>query len=384
MRKDKITIGDWRYTLPIVEAVNDVLRSGRLTYGKYSREFESRFSRMHGCEYGVLSNSGTSSLQVAIQALKEIHGWNDGDEVIIPAVTFVATANAVSHNNLVPVPVDVDEYTYNIDVGLVYKAITNKTKLILPVHLFGQPANMAAINEIANIYNLKVIEDSCEAVLATHHGQTVGSMSDIGVFSFYMSHILTAGVGGMATTNNPLYAKKMRQLINHGWDRRERPIDSPAFDVEEIRSRYYFSSVGHSYRSTEINAAIGVSQLIELPDAISERNYNALCLTRMLSGTPEIRTPTIMQENTHSFMMYPIVVLDEDKWGLVEHLERNGIETREMLPLVGQPIYPQWKEDDYPVAARINKSGLYVGCHQYLDEYDMEKIATSIKEYFGG
>jgi len=384
MSHRKITIGDWRYNLRIVEAVNDVLRSGRLTYGKYSREFEKQFSSMHSCEYGVLSNSGTSSLQVAIQALKEIHGWEDGDEVIIPALTFVATANAVIHNNLIPVPVDIDEYTYNINTDLIRDAITDKTRLIIPVHLFGQSADMAGVNEIASDYDLYIIEDSCETVLAMNNGQSVGSMSDIGVFSFYMSHILTAGVGGLATTNEPLYATKMRQLVNHGWDRKVRPVDSPEFDLGEIKSRYYFSSIGHSYRITEMEAAVGVSQLEDLPWIVSQRINNAAYLTGELSGVPEVRLPTIASGNTHSFMMYPIVLMDEDKWGLVEHLERNNIETREMVPLTNQPIYPQWDESDYPVAEHINRSGLYVGCHQYLDEDDMDVIAEAVKSYFGG
>ena len=173
---------------------------------------------MHGCRFGVLSNSGTSALHVAVAALKEIHGWADGDEVIVPAVTFVATINVVIHNNLTPVLVDVDPHYYELDPDGVENAVTARTRAMIPVHLFGQPCDMDPLMDIARRHDLRVIEDSCETMVAKYKGRTVGSFGDIACFSTYVAHLLTTGVGGLNTTNSPEYAVSLRSLINHGRD----------------------------------------------------------------------------------------------------------------------------------------------------------------------
>lgn len=363
--------------------IDHILNTGRLSYGPLCQEFEQRFSALHGCGYGVLSNSGTSSLLVALQTLKEIHGWDDGDEVIVPAVTFVATVNVVIHCNLKPVLVDIDPRYYAIDPELISSAITTRTRAIIPVHPFGQPADMTEIMEIARMHDLKVIEDSCEAMGVTHSGRPVGSMGDIGCFSMYVAHILTTGVGGIAITGNTTYARKMRSLVNHGWDRQTRPVDVKEYDLEEIRSRYYFTSVGHSFRITELEAAIGVAQLDDLPRIIDNRQFNAAHLTHGLArlnlplGLPRTR-PT----NGHSWMMYPILWTEGNKWDIIAHLEANGIETREMLPLTNQPVYGSWcNEDDYPVAKMVNECGLYIGCHQYLTRADLDRVVEVFASY---
>jgi dTDP-4-amino-4,6-dideoxygalactose transaminase len=184
--------------------VNKALDSNRLTYGLMSKEFENKFAASHNCKYGLFMNSGTSALQVALASLKDRHGWSDGDEVIVPAVTFVATANIVLHNNMVPIFVDVEKETYNIDPSKIEEKITTKTRAIIPVHLLGLPADMDPIIEIAKTYRLSIVEDSCETMFATYKGRKVGSMGDIGCFSTYVAHFIVTGVGGFSITNNSM------------------------------------------------------------------------------------------------------------------------------------------------------------------------------------
>lgn len=378
----KITVGNWQVDNKTKELVNQVLESGRISYGPLSQEFEQKFSSIHNCNYGVVSNSGTSSLQVALQALKELHGWNDGDEIIVPAVTFVATVNIVLQNNLKPVLVDVDRHTYNIDPELISEKITDKTRAIIPVHVAGLPADMAAINEVADIHNLKIIEDSCECAFTSYQGQMVGSMSDIGVFSFYIAHLITTGVGGMSTTNNEDYANKMRSLVNHGWNR-IRPVDVKEFDLDEVKSRYHFPAIGHSYRITEFEAALGLSQLNDWKKLIKKRRDNAMWFGRRL-GDFELREYLQLPDvRGNVFMFFPLILKHGSKWKLISHLEQNGIETRELLPLINQPCYKGlWNPDDYPIAQWIGEHGFYVGCHQYLEDEDIDYMVEIFRSYF--
>jgi len=180
--------------------VNQVLDSSRLSHGPFSQRFESLFAREHDCQFACFLNSGTSALHIALAVLKERHGWRDGDEVLVPAVTFISTANIVIYNGMRPVFVDVDLRTYNMDPAQMEKKISGRTRAVIPVHLFGLPAQMDAIMEVANRRGLRLIEDSCETMFATCDGKKVGSFGDIGCFSTYVAHILVTGVGGFCTT----------------------------------------------------------------------------------------------------------------------------------------------------------------------------------------
>ena len=385
-----IGVGTFTVTDRMRSLINEVLDTGRISYGPMSREFERRFALIHESPFAVLSNSGTSSLHVALQALKELHGWQDGDEVIVPAVTFVATVNVVLHNRLTPVPVDVDPLYYEIDPYLIERAITPHTRAILPVHLFGQPANMTAIMSIAERHRLKVVEDSCECMFVRHAGRMVGSFGDVGCFSTYVAHLLTTGVGGLGTTANPDLAAHMRSLVNHGRDEIYLSIDDDdetgGERLREIVSRRFnFERVGHSFRITELEAALGLAQLETWQAMIVQRQRNATRLSALLSGLyPYIQLPRTRPNTEHAWMMYPIVMVHEDKRSLTEHLEAHGIETREMLPLTNQSAYRGlFCESDYPIAEWINRSGFYVGCHQDLTDVDLETVAAEIMDYVG-
>ena len=232
-RELQLGVGDVKISKKAKNYVMDALSNNRLSYGKYVHGFEKKFADIHNAKYAVMSNSGTSSLKVALQAMKELNGWADGDEVIVPAITFVATSNIVLQNNMTPVFVDVDPASYNIDPSKIEEKITRKTRVILPVNLFGLSCEIDKILEIAKKYKLKVMEDSCETMFVKYKGKPVGSLSDISCFSTYVAHLLVTGVGGLAITNKDEYAIAMKSIVNHGRDSIYLHIDD---DKGEVRN----------------------------------------------------------------------------------------------------------------------------------------------------
>jgi perosamine synthetase len=401
----EIKVGTFTVSERARELVNEVLDSGRISYGPLSQEFEQRMAMLHGNKYGVLSNSGTSSLQVALQAMKELHGWEDGDEVIVPATTFVATVNIVLHNRMTSVLVDIEPDTYNINPAMVEAAITDRTRAVIAVHLFGQQANMKELRKVLDGKPIKLIADSAECMFATHHTQPVGYWADISCFSTYTAHLVTTGVGGLSITNHPDYAAKMRSLVNHGRDGVYISIDdSDSKDREVTERRFKFDSIGHSFRITELEAALGLAQTEHgvWQAMIAKRQHNASVLTSALYPVRDrLAIPKVGAGNSHVWMMYPIVLKDggeqaplddirqkANKWPLVHFLEERGIETREMLPLLSQPIYQRlWGKsvlvpNSTPVSEWVLRGGFYVASHQGLDASDMQYIADAIISYW--
>ena len=371
--------------------VNDVLDSNRLSAGKYTRTFEQSFASRHDCRHGVLLNSGTSALQVALATLKEVKGWKDGDEVIVPAVTFIATSNIVLYNGMMPKFVDVDPQFYNIDPSRLEAAITPRTRAVIPVHLFGLPCDMHPILDVAQRYGLAIIEDSCETMFARYGGRSVGSFGTLACFSTYVAHLLVTGVGGIITTNSDEYALICRSLMAHGRDSIYLNIDdddnvSDSTLREIVARRFSFVRLGFSYRLTELEAALGLAQLERADEIISRRRANAKLLTERLQQYRDfLQLPAVLENCDHSFMMFPIVVKDGlERDDLVNSLEKRGVETRYMLPLLNQPIYRRLfgdLEKRYPVAAWINRSGFYIGCHHMLSVEDIDYVAEVFGEY---
>lgn len=391
-----VSVGTFHSTDRMKTLVWTALDSGQISYGSLSKEFERQFAQLHGCHYAILSNSGTSSLQVALQALKEAHNWQDGDRVIVPATTFVATANIVRHNRLMPVFVDVDPLTYNIDVEHVAEVLEGGDspfiKAIIPVHLFGQPADVQGLRQVIGTRNIKIIEDSCECMFATHHGRPVGSLGDIGCFSTYVAHIIVTGVGGIATTNNPDYAARMRSLVNHGLDINQLNPDDNFSPQPTPGRRFRFCSYGHSFRITELEAALGLAQLENIGEIVGIRQRNARHLSAGLKIFNQhhdypLQLPTLLDSNTRVPMMYPIVVNRKDgqivdKEPLIAWLNAHQIETRDMLPILGHPIYNWLSVKSYPVSHWLERSGFYVGCHQSMTSEDCQYVVQTIQEFY--
>lgn len=394
-RKHQIGIGTISISNEAKINVLKVLSSSRLSYGDFSKKFESEIAKLHGRKYSVFLNSGTSALQVSLQVLKDKYKWDDGDEVIVPSVTFIATSNVVLHNNLKPIFVDVESDYFNIDPSKIEKKITKKTRVIIPVHLFGQSADMTPILAIAKKYKLKVLEDSCETMFVKYAGKPVGSLGDISCFSTYATHLITTGVGGFAMTSDEDLAVRIKSYCNHGRDGIYLSIDDDDTKNKKqlfkiVDRRFSFIHLGHSFRLTEIEAALGLPQLKNSKKIISKRQKNAMFLTKGLSKWINyIQTPKIRPGSTHAFMLYPLVITNKkvsrDK--LIKHLEINGIETRYLMPLLNQPIYKKLFgniENDYPVAKILNQNGFIIGCHQDLQINDLEFIIKTFDKFFEG
>ncbi|MEP7210518.1 MAG: DegT/DnrJ/EryC1/StrS family aminotransferase [Alphaproteobacteria bacterium] len=370
--------------------VNEVLDSNQLTYGPYSKRFESEFAASHECRFAQFMNSGTSALHVALQVLKTRHGWADGDEVIVPAVTFVATSNIVLHNRMTPVFVDVESDTYNIDPKKVEEKITSRTRAIIPVHLLGLPASMGPIQDIARTYKLAIIEDSAETMFAKYMGKSVGSLGDVGCFSTYIAHFLVTGVGGLTTTNDPELAADMRSVMNHGRDgiyigsTDDHGVDDKTFH-EIVERRFRFVHIGHSFRCTEMEAAIGIGQLARKDEIVTRRRAIAERYNKELAKYSDvIQLPHCPDDRTHSYMLYGIVTKREDKKRMVHFLEDLNVETRDMLPLINQPVYRRMfgnLDSKFPVATWINNHGFYVGCHSFMKDEEVDYVIEAIGEF---
>lgn len=388
--KRQIGVGGFAFSEFEKKYLMEVIQSNRISYGPYTQRFETLFAEEHQCKYGIFCNSGTSALLISLAALKEKYSWEDYDEVIVPSVTFIATSNVVIHNNLKPIFVDIDKETYNINPYLIEEKIKNNTRAIIPVHLFGLPAEMEPILEIASRYGLKIVEDSCETMFANYKGKKVGSFGEIGCFSTYIAHFLVTGVGGICTTNDPELAVMLKSLMNHGRDSIYIAMDDDKRGGYElfkiVERRFRFIRMGYSFRVTELEAAIGLGQLEHKDEIIAKRRSNANYLTNGLKDLKEfLQLPKIPKDRDHNFMMYPIVLKQGSKKDLVFFLEKNLIETRDMMPLLNQPVYMKVFgdiEDEYPVAKWINTNGFYVGCHQYIEKDELDHMIEKLHKFF--
>jgi len=252
---------------------------------------------------------------------------------------------------------------------------------------------MTWIMSIANEHGLQVIEDSCETMFAECDKVPVGSLGTVACFSTYVAHLIVGGVGGLVTTQSDYINEVCESLMNHGRDSVYTSIDDddtedPDLMRDMIQRRYKFERVGYSYRATELEAAIALSELKRWKENINARQTNAACLTRLLSDISELQLPVILPGMTHSFMMYPMVArpgVDRDK--LLMYLEKNGIETRYLFPLLSQPIYRKLfpgEEEKHPVSKRLGEQGFFIGIHQGLTIGDMDYVSEVFHNYFRG
>lgn len=341
------------------DAVAKVLSSGMLAQGPKVAEFEKLFAGYCSTKHAVAISSGTTALHAALLAL----GIGKDDEVITTSFSFIATANSILYCNAKPVFVDIDPRTFNINPNKIEEKVTKKTKAIMPVHLYGQMAEMDKIMEIAKRHNLTVIEDACQAHGAEFKGRRSGSIGDCGVFSFYPTKNMTTGEGGGITTNSDEVAEKLRVLRNQGQTR-----------------RYWSEVVGYNYRMTDISAAIGIEQFKKLETFNSKRIQNAKYLTSKLTGVVE--TPVVLDGYRHVFHQYTIRVPKRDEF--VKHMEEKGIQTSTFYPI---PIHQQvpYKKlglgnSPLPETERASKEVVSLPVHPGLTETDLEEIVKAVKE----
>ncbi len=303
--------------------VSDAVKSGWVSsLGPYINKFENKFADYCGTKYALTVSNGTVGLHLALVAL----GVGPGDEIIIPDLTFVATANAVRIAQAKPVIVDVTRDTYCIDPDQIVRAITPRTKAIIPVHLYGHPANMTRIKEIANTYGLKVIEDAAEAHGASIDGTRVGAMGDCAVFSFYGNKIITSGEGGMITTNDEGLHQRLKFLRDHAMSK-------------EIR--YWHTEVGFNYRMTNMQAAMGLAQLEQIDDFINRR-AEQLAQYRSILEPHNIECNPIVQAETVNWITCAVVNgLGREKRDLViKRMLERGVDSRPFFfPISKLPMY---------------------------------------------
>lgn len=344
-------------------AIMDVLNKTSYIMGENVLKFQEEFSGFCGAKYAIGVNSGSAALQLSLIAA----GIKPGDEVITTPFTFIATAEAISNVGAKPVFVDIDK-TYNIDAAKIEDAITEKTKAILPVHLYGQCADMDTILEIAKKHKLKVIEDACQAHGAEYKGRKAGSIGDVGCFSFYPSKNLGAyGDGGMVITNNEEIANKVAMLRDHG---------------RSLGEKYKHSKIGFNERLDAIQAAVLRVKLGHLNEWNEKRRKNAALYTQFLKGTGSI-TPLEASYAKHIYHLYVIRIKGRDK--LQEYLKNNGISAviHYPIPLHLQPAYCflRYKKGDFPVAEEYSSDIISLPMFPELKKEEIEFIAGKIKEF---
>ena len=332
--------------------------------GKYVTQFEQAYSQWMGVKHALSCCNGTVALHLPLLAL----GIGPGDEVLVPTLTYIATANAVRYCGATPVFVDCLEDTWDMDAADAEKKVTQRTKAIIPVHLFGNPCDMDAIMALAQRHHLAVIEDCAECHGGTYQGQLVGTFGEFGTFSFFGNKIITTGEGGMVTTNRDDYAAQMRLLKGQGM--------SP-------QKRFWFEMVGYNYRMTNIEAAIGLAQLEKVEEHIAERKRVAGWYAEEFAGMEDvIRTQKVTENADCVWWMFSILLTDKAKVSrdqLAEILLSEGIETRPIFyPMHIMPVYED-ANANCPVSERIAANGMNIPTHSMLTREDVRYICSRIK-----
>ncbi len=352
------------------EAIHKVLDSSAYINGPAVQDFQANLEKYLGVKHVIPCANGTDALQISMMAL----GLKPGDEVITTSFTFIATVEVIALLKLTPVLVDVDPKTFNIDQEAIKKAITPKTKAIVPVHLFGQAADMDSIMDIAKEHNLKVIEDNCQAIGSEYtfkDGRTIkaGAIGDVGCTSFFPSKNLGAyGDGGAIFTNDDDLAQQCRIIANHG-----------------MVVRYYHDLVGVNSRLDSIQAALLDVKLKYLDNYCAARNKAANYYNNAFKNNPNLVTPAKFERSTHVFHQYTLVTKNIDRNGLQDHLQGKGIPAPIYypVPLHIQKAYtdPRYKEGDFPVTEMLCNRVISLPMHTELDDEQLEFITNSVLEF---
>jgi perosamine synthetase len=344
------------------------LRRGEIsgTFGDCIPTFEREFAEYCGCEHGIAVSSGTAALQLSVAAA----GIGPGDEVLVSSSTNIASALAIIHNGAIPVPVDSERITLNLDLGLIESLITMRTRAIIPVHLYGHPVDMDRLNEIVRAHHLIVIEDCAESHGATCRGRKTGSFGAMGCFSFYANKIVTTGEGGMVTTNDNALAARLRLLRNLAFTK-------PRFRHEEA---------GFNFRMTGYQAAMGVAQVRKIERLIAEKRRVAATYNHYLADCEGLQLPSEAAWARNVYWMYAIVVKEEfgiRRDDLMAWLLERGIDTRTFFcPMNQQPCLRTrsgFRDVPCPVADELWENGLYLPSTCTLREETIRIIAEHVK-----
>ena len=346
-----------------IEYVTNAVKSGWVSsLGEYIDKFEKKFAEFCGVKYALATSNGTTALHLALVAL----GIKEGDEVIIPDFTFIATANAVKYTGAKVVTVDIEEDTLCINPKEIEKAITPNTKAIIPVHLYGHPANMEEINKIAKKYNLFVIEDAAEAHGAEINGKRVGSFGDVGIFSFYGNKIITSGEGGMITTNNKELYEKMKYLRDHAMSKEK---------------RYWHTEIGYNYRMTNLQAALGVAQLERIEELLEKKREIFEWYREYLKDIPNIKLNFQKNgfKNVYWMICLEVIGYNEAKRdNLMKKLKEKGIDSRPFFyPISDMPMY---EKANTPITHKVYQRGINLPSYYDLTKKEVKYICEKVIE----
>jgi perosamine synthetase len=350
------------------EYVLDCLRSGWVSSaGHYIEAFEERWAAYCGMEFGVAMCNGTAALSAAVACLD----LQPGDEVVLPAFTIISCALAVLENGGIPVLVDSDPRTWTMDVSQVAARITPRTRAIMPVHIYGHPVDMDPLQSLAQQHHLALIEDAAEAHGAEYKSRRCGGLGDIACFSFYANKIITTGEGGMALTSDARLAERLRAERNLAF-RNDR--------------RFYHTELGHNYRLTNVQAAIGLAQLERIDEHLQRKRWLGQAYTERLRDLPQLQLPIEQPWAKNVYWMYGIVLVDDLPFEASEfaiRLAAEGVQTRPFfLGLHEQPVLHRrglFQGEHYPVAERLARRGLYLPSGLTLTERQLEEVASAVR-----
>lgn len=330
--------------------------------GPFVKKFEKRFANFCGVKYASTVANGTAALHVALLAA----GIKAGDEVIVPNMTFVSTANAVVFCNAKPVFVDVDKHTWNIDPEKIDEKITKRTKAMIPVHLYGCPAEMKAINKLAKEHGLFVLEDAAEAHGAEYRGKKAGALADAAAFSFYGNKIITTGEGGMVTSNNRRFIERVNLLKDQG---------------KSKKRKFYHTALGYNYRMTNLQAAFGLAQLEGIKKLLKRKHEIAKHYFDLLSGIDGIHFQEVPKKAKSSYWFISLVLEKPFPKAakVAEKLAKEGIETRPFFtPLTNLPFYKS--RERFPVSEYLHKHGLSLPSGVTLKNEQIDFICKELKK----
>ncbi|MDP3027963.1 MAG: DegT/DnrJ/EryC1/StrS family aminotransferase [Deltaproteobacteria bacterium] len=395
----KVPFGTITITDTAKRLIAESLETKRISCGKLVREFEDRFAALLGVKEAVAVSTGTDADILALAVMHDF-GAQRGDEVIVPALSFVATGNAVLHAGFTPVFVDIRRDTLNIDPDLIDAAITPRTKAIMPVHLMGKPADMDTINAIAQKHGLLVVEDAAEAHGALYKGKPAGSLGDLAAFSTYVAHIITTGEGGIITTNREEYGDILRSLRSHGracsCKHCTLNIDA-GYCAKRFRGeggediRFTFERIGYSCKMNELEAAIGIGAMEVYEEILKKRHENLMyVLNRFDRFAPYLST--IKEEEWERIGPHAIpIIINEGapfiRAQLTKYLETNGIETRTLFASMPTQCpgfeYLGYKLGQFPNAEYLGHHGLHIGVHQDVGIEDMEYVLKLLAAFTG-
>ena len=369
--KFKVPFGTVSITDDAAAMIDQAITSKWVTRGKYVQEFEERFAALFGVKEAVAVSSGTDADALACAVLYD-YGAKRGDEIIVPALSFVATGNAVLQAGFTPVFVDVKRETLNIDPEQIEAAVTSRTRGIMPVHLMGKPAAMDEICAIAHKHKLHVIEDAAEAHGAEYKGRKIGSIGDMAAFSLYAAHIVTTIEGGIAITDNPQMADALRSLRNHG-----------------IVGKFEFRRIGFSAKMNELEAAVGIGNIKIFDKILEKRRRNLLYLIERFKPFQEYFI--ILKEEAHEKIgphAFSIIVKENapfTKDEFVAHIEGAGIDSRNLFYSIPTqcPSYAFLgkKLGDFPEAEYCSDRGTHIGIHQDIELEGLDYVAGVVRDY---